>query len=182
MSVWEKPSTVPAVSRNLARRYKATSGDPAFLTIHPSPESLVVQASCSRRQGSGAFPTTPADRESKKHEQVAKKVFSSGSMALKSLNVVCILGRYAHALWESAQALMVHLPEEAKPDFRELVVGGQCAAQQIIQAGPDTADSVARSMATSVAMRRQAWLRGSGFSQDVQNTFQDLPFDVVSLF
>ena len=98
LNVWEKPSSVPAVSRNLARRYKAASGDPTFLTTHPSPESLVVQVSCSKGLGSGAFPTTLSYRESKKHEQVAKKVFSSGSMALKSLNPVCILGRYAHAL------------------------------------------------------------------------------------
>ena len=44
--------------------------------------------------------------------------------------------------------------------------------------GLDTADSVATSMATSVSMRRQAWLRGSGFSPDVQSTLMDLPFDV----
>ena len=86
------------MSRNLARRYKTASGDLAFLTMPPSPEILVVQASCSRGQGSAAFPTTSADRESKKLEQVAKKVFASGSMALKSLNAVCILGHYAHAL------------------------------------------------------------------------------------
>ena len=126
------------------------------MSTYPSPESLVVQASCSKGAGADAFPTTPSDREAKKQEQEAKKLFSSGSMALKSLNAVCLLGRYVRALWESAQAVMIHLPEEAKPDFRELIADGQCAAQQVIQAGLDTADSVARSMATSVAMRRKA--------------------------
>ena len=64
--------------------------------------------------------------------------------------------------------LMPYLDDKAKSDFREVLVDGQCAAQQIIQAGLDTADPVASSLGTSV-MRRQAWLKGSGFSQDVQS-------------
>ena len=59
---------------------------------------------------------------------------------------------------------------------------GQCAAQQVIQAGLDTADSIARSIGTSVVMRRQAWLRGSGFMQDVQAKLLDLRFDGARLF
>ena len=70
-------------------------------------------------------------------EQTAKKLFSSGSMALKSINASCLMSRYIHALLESAQSIMPHLPESAKSDFRELIMDGQGAAQQAIQA--DTA-------------------------------------------
>ena len=77
---------------------------------------------------------------------------------------------------------MPHLDEEVKSDFRTLIMDGQVATQQIIQSGLDTADSVARSMGSSVAMRRQAWLRGSGFSPDVEATLLDLPFDGENLF
>ena len=108
-------------------------------------------------------------------EQTAKKVFSSGSMALKSLNAVCLMGRYIHALLESAQSVIQHLPEEAKSDYREFSVDGPWAAQQVIQAGLDTADSGARSMVTSVP-ETTVWLRGSGFSPDVQSSLMDLPF------
>ena len=103
-------------------------------------------------------------------------------MALKSINASCLMGRYIHALLVSAQKCMPHLPDAVKSDFREIIVDGQCAAQQVIQAGLDTADSVARSRGTSVSMRRKAWLRGSGFSPDVQTTLLDLPFDGTRLF
>ena len=81
-----------------------------------------------------------------------------------------------HELFYAAQKLMPHLAEEAKSDFRTLIVDGQVATQQIIQSGLDTADSIVRSMGSSVAMRRQAWLRGSGFSTDLQSALMDLPF------
>ena len=51
-----------------------------------------------------------------------------------------------------------------------------------MQAELNTADSVARAMGTSVSMRRQAWLRGSGFSADVQSTLMGLPVDGSKLF
>ena len=154
LTVWEKPTSAPAVSQAIARRYKPAPDDPTYLTAHLTPESLVFQASCSSRLGQGSFPTTPSDRESKKQEQTAKKIFSSGSMALKSINASCLMGRYIHALLESVQSLMPHLSDAVKSDFRELIIDGQNAAQQVIQAGLDTADSVARSMGTSVSMRR----------------------------
>ena len=92
------------------------------------------------------------------------------------------MSRYIPALLVAAQKLMPHLLDAAKSDFREIILDGQCAAQQVIQAGLDTADSIARSMGTSVVMRRQAWLSRSGFSPDVQATLLDLPFDGTKPF
>ncbi|KAJ1124092.1 hypothetical protein NDU88_002554, partial [Pleurodeles waltl] len=51
--------------------------DPFFLSQHPTPESLVVQASCSAKSAPGTFPGVPTDRESKRMEQASKKIFSS---------------------------------------------------------------------------------------------------------
>ena len=100
--------------------YKPALADPLFLS-HPSPESLVVQASCSSKLVPGSYPSTPPDRESKKMEQTSKKIFSSCSMALKSINASCLMGRYVHALLESAQSVMPHLPDSVRSDFRELL-------------------------------------------------------------
>ncbi|KAJ1165464.1 hypothetical protein NDU88_005892 [Pleurodeles waltl] len=82
--IWKKPVSSSAVNRAVARRYRVAPGDPVFLSKHPTPESLVVQASCSSRSSPGSFPGTPADRASKKMDHSAKKAFSSCSMALKS--------------------------------------------------------------------------------------------------
>ncbi|KAJ1110107.1 hypothetical protein NDU88_007462 [Pleurodeles waltl] len=175
--IWRKPVTSTAVNRAVARRYRAAPGDLDFLSKHPTPGSLVVQASCSSQSAPGLFPGTPADRESKKMDQAAKKAFSSCSMALKSTNATCILGRYIHALMEEAKG-HPELPQEVL----HLLTDAPAAATQVIQSELDTSDSVARAMGTSIVLRCQAWLRSSGFSSDVQATLLDLPFDGEKLF
>ncbi|KAJ1125992.1 hypothetical protein NDU88_004405 [Pleurodeles waltl] len=152
-------------------------GDPVFLSRQPTPESLVVQASCSSRSSPGSFSGTPVDRESKKLDHTAKKTFSSCSMALKSSNATCILGRYIHALMEEAKG-----HPNLSQEMLQLLADAQAAATQVIQSGLDTLDSVARAMGTTIVSRRQSWLRSSGFSSDVQATLLDLPFHGEKLF
>ncbi|KAJ1098777.1 hypothetical protein NDU88_003884 [Pleurodeles waltl] len=178
LEVWKKPVSSSAVNRSVARRYRAAPADPGFLTRHPTPESLVVQASCSARSAPGSFPSVPSDRDSKKMDMQSKKVFSSCSMALKSTNATCILGRYIYALMDEITSTHTEVPQ----GLLNLVSDAQAAATQVIQSGLDTTDSVARAMGTAVVTRRQAWLRNSGFSSDLQSTLLDLPFDGDKLF
>ncbi|KAJ1095605.1 hypothetical protein NDU88_000764 [Pleurodeles waltl] len=178
LEVWKRPVSSPAVHRAVARRYRAAPTDPGFLSRHPTPESLVVQASCSSKSAPGSFPTVPGDRDSKKLDAQSKKIFSSCSLAFKATNATCILGRYVHALMEDISSSFTELPQ----GLLDVVSDAQAAATQIIQAGLDTTDSVARAMGTTVVARRQAWLRNSGFSADVQSTLLDLPFDGDKLF
>ncbi|KAJ1202338.1 hypothetical protein NDU88_006138 [Pleurodeles waltl] len=178
LEVWKKPVSSSAVHRAVARRYRAAPSDPGFLSRHPTPESLVVQASCSSRSAPGSFPTVPGDRDSKKMDSQSKKIFSSCSMALKSTDASCILGRYIYALMDEITSSHMELPQ----GLLNIVSDAQAAATQVIQSGLDTTDSVARAMGTAVVARRQAWLRNSGFSADVQSTLLDLPFDGDKLF
>ncbi|KAJ1176220.1 hypothetical protein NDU88_001503 [Pleurodeles waltl] len=175
--IWRKPVSTAAVNRAVARLYRAAPGDPVFLSKHPTPESLGVQASCSSRSSLGSFPGTPADRESKKMDHIVKKAFSSCSMALKSTNATCILGRYIHALMEEMKG-----HPNLSQEMLQLMTDAQAAATQVIQSGLDTSDSVARAMGMTIVSRRQSWLRSSGFSSDVQATLLDLPFDGEKLF
>ena len=48
--------------------------------------------------------------------------------------------------------------------------------------GLDTTDCVGRAMASSVALRRHAWLRSTGFSGDIQSNLADMPLDGAHLF
>ncbi|KAJ1180645.1 hypothetical protein NDU88_005865 [Pleurodeles waltl] len=178
LEVWKKPVSSSKVHRAVARRYRAAPSDPGFLSRHPTPESLVVQASCSSKSAPGSFPTVPGDRDSKKLDAQSKKIFSSCSLALKATNATCILGRYIHALMDDISSSFMELPQ----GLLDVVSDAQAAATQIIQSGLDTTDSVARAMGTAVVARRQAWLRNSGFSADVQSTLLDLPFDGDKLF
>ncbi|KAJ1200271.1 hypothetical protein NDU88_004096 [Pleurodeles waltl] len=147
--VWKKPVTSTAVNRSVARRYCVAPGDPAFLSKHLTPESLVVQASCSSRSAPGSFPGVPADRESKRMDQSAKKAFTSCSMALKSTNATCILGRYIYALMDEAKG-----HPGLSQEVHNLLSDAQVAATQVIRSGLDTSGSVARAIGTSIATRR----------------------------
>ena len=88
------------VSRPISHRHHPAPGDPNFLTKHPTPESLVVQASAAKANRS-VFPTTLLDRQSKRLETFGKRIFSSSSQALQSVNSACLLDRYIHGLWVS---------------------------------------------------------------------------------
>mgnify|MGYP002804811808 CR=1 FL=1 len=95
LGTWPKPSTGLPISRHISRRHRPAPGDPVFLTNQPTPERLVVQSSMVRMQ-SGAFPNVPLDRESKKLEAFGKRIFTSSSSALRSVNTSCYLGHYSH--------------------------------------------------------------------------------------
>ncbi|XP_069089255.1 volume-regulated anion channel subunit LRRC8C-like [Pleurodeles waltl] len=123
--VWKKPVTSTAVNRTVARRYRVAPGDPAFLSKHPTSESLVVQASCSSRTAPGSFPGVPADRESTRMDQSAKKALSSCSMALKSTNATSILGKYIYALMDEAKG-----HPGLSQEMQNLLLDAQAAATQ----------------------------------------------------
>ncbi|XP_069061949.1 phosducin-like protein 2 [Pleurodeles waltl] len=103
-------------------------------------------------------------------------------MALKAANATCVLGRYVHALIDSAEAMVPDLTQDIQRPFGELLSDAQAAAKQIDQSGLDSTDSVARALGASIATRRDAWLRSSGFSSDGQTTLLNLPFDEEKLF
>ncbi|KAJ1194675.1 hypothetical protein NDU88_003961 [Pleurodeles waltl] len=121
LDLCRKPVTTPAVNRAVARRHRGAPGDPVFLPRHTTPESLVVQVCCSAKSAPGTFPGVPTDRESKRMEQSSKKIFSSCSMALKATNSTCVLGRYVHALMDSAKEMAKDLPQEVQRSFGSLL-------------------------------------------------------------
>ncbi|KAJ1198716.1 hypothetical protein NDU88_002555 [Pleurodeles waltl] len=178
LGTWSKPSTEAPVNRTIGRRDRPAPSDPSFLTQHPTPESLVVQASTSR----GAFPSAPPDRESKRLDQLGKKMFSSSSLALRSVNTSCLLGRYSHTLWDMVAQVLPQVPEGVRDTLTQAVKDGRDAAKFTIRCGLDTTDSLGRAISSSVALRRHAWLRSTGFSGDVQPNLMDMPFDGSRLF
>ena len=96
LGAWAKPCTATPVHRTIARRHRPAPRDRALVTQHPTPESLVVQASTSR-VNPGAFPTTPPDRESKRLHTFGKRILTSANFARWSVNTTCLLGRYNHS-------------------------------------------------------------------------------------
>lgn len=74
------------------------------------------------------------------------------------------------------------LPQEARQEFSSLVEEGKTVSRASLQAAVDVTDSAARSMTLAVTVHRSSWLQSSGFTHEVQQTFQDHPFEGSSLF
>ncbi|KAJ1208811.1 hypothetical protein NDU88_004194 [Pleurodeles waltl] len=85
-------------------------------------------------------------------------------LALRSVNTACLLGHYSHPLWDTVAQVLPQIPEEARAIVSQAVKDGGDAAKFTIRCGLDATASLGRSVATTVALRRHAWLRTSGFS------------------
>lgn len=108
-------------------------------------------------------------------------MFSSASLGLRSVNTACLLGRYTHSMWDTVAQVMPQCPE-TWATLSHALAEGRDAAKFAIWCGLDSTDSLGKASSTSVAMRRYAWLRSTGFSGDVQSTLLDMPFDGRRLF
>lgn len=74
------------------------------------------------------------------------------------------------------------LPEEKKEQFKDNIMEGHRIARTALQASFNSADTVARSIATAVVMRHSSWLHLSRFLREVQSMVKNLPFDGPKLF
>lgn len=68
-----------------------------------------------------------------------------------------------------------HLPTD-KEQYKANLTEVSLIARMALQASLDSADMVARSIATSIVMQRVSWLQLSGFPKEVQVAVEDLTF------
>ena len=75
-----------------------------------------------------------------------------------------------------------HGPEVGRATLSQAIADGRDAAKFMIKCGLHAADSLGRATASSVTLRRHAWLMSTGFLGDVQASLMDMPFDNTHLF
>lgn len=97
-------------------------------------------------------------------------------------NAHALLARYDRAHYDELEKLMQHLPDEYKAKANDLIQEGKLISNTSIKCALDAADTAARAINTSVLLRRHAWLRISGFKQEVQSSILNQPFDKEHLF
>ena len=125
------------------------------------------------------YTTTPPNRKSKRLETFGKRIFSSTSLALRSVNTACLLGCYNHALCNSVAQVLPMVLEEAWAILTQAMIVGQDTVMSTIQCEVDITDSLGSAISTKVALHRHTWLRSTGFSGDVQAALMDMPFDMA---
>ncbi|EMP42616.1 hypothetical protein UY3_00081 [Chelonia mydas] len=180
-TIWQTPSFSAPMAKGVERKYFAPSKGYEFLFCHPSPCSLVVSA-INERERHGQQAPAPEAREAKRLDLFGRKVYSSAGLQLRIANQQAILNRHNFNSWAAVGKFKDNLPQGSQQEFMTLVDEGKAVAKTSLQASLDSADLVARTIASGVVMRRSAWLQESGLPPEVQNTLQDLPFKGSGLF
>lgn len=125
---WAKPSSVPISTRQLDHLYRTQEDSAPFLFRHPVPNLLVVSSSSKgRRQHS-----TPSDKEGKKLDAFGQRLYSAGSLGIKSCNFMACMARYIYSIFEDMAPHLASLPSEQREHLQRLSSEGMMVAKQEI--------------------------------------------------
>lgn len=147
---------------------------------HPEPDSIVV-SSAKLKVGHPASTAATPDGESKKLDAWARKFDSSASITYITANAAAHAARYDHHLWKEFLSAAEFLLQDKQAQLTSMAQNGLLTSKNMIRASTDVADASSKSMASVVALRRQAWLRLTQFKTELQRDIIDLPFNVMHL-
>ncbi|EMP25495.1 hypothetical protein UY3_17442 [Chelonia mydas] len=180
-TIWLTPASSAPTAKGVECKYFALSKGYEFLFCHPSPCSLVVSA-VNKRECHGQQAPAPKAKEAKHLDLFGRKVYSSGDLQLRIVNQQAILNRHNFNSWVVVGKFKDNLPQGSQQELMALVDEGKAVPKTSLQASLDSADAVARTVASEVVMRCSAWLQESGLLPEIQNTLQDFPFKGSGLF
>nr|XP_014352841.1 PREDICTED: dynein heavy chain 6, axonemal-like [Latimeria chalumnae] len=115
-------------------------------------------------------------------DALGKDVYNSASLGVRTFSFLAQMSRYDHDLWNEVANVSELVPADKWEDVLCLVEDGREVSRAVIQGAYDSCDTAVRGVATGVSIRRQAWLKGSGFSVETQQQIADLPFSGGLLF
>lgn len=81
-------------------------------------------------------------------------------------NQQALLRRYDFNMWQFFIKFKDLLPHDSRKEFSSLIEEEKTVPRASLQATLDAADSMAKSMATAVTMRRGSWLQSSELPQN----------------
>ncbi|KAJ7338320.1 hypothetical protein JRQ81_011288 [Phrynocephalus forsythii] len=91
-AMFAKPSSVALMPRRVDNLYKVHGDDALFLSKHPHPNSLIVNASQNRSKSTSS--TTPSNKEAKKLDVIGRRHYSLGSFSLRASNYLVAMQAY----------------------------------------------------------------------------------------
>ncbi|KAJ7341755.1 hypothetical protein JRQ81_006624 [Phrynocephalus forsythii] len=89
---WAKPSSNPLIPRRIDNLYKTHGDGTDFLTKHPLPNSVIVDANQNR--GRSHSNTTTSNKEARKLDLIGRRHYSLASFSLRALNYLCAMEAY----------------------------------------------------------------------------------------
>ncbi|KAF7251908.1 Polypeptide N-acetylgalactosaminyltransferase 16 [Varanus komodoensis] len=176
---WDLPAQPQPTSRKYESMYRVREEDIPFLLRHPKPNSVVVESS-QGREARGY--TSPRDKEGRKVDSLARRVYAASGLGLRISNYEATLARYQYFLMQRLDAIIDTMPgnqgELAKTFVKEVM---QVAVQQLSTARHHV-DSDSRSLVGAISLRRHAWLRNCNFPEEMKRRIEEMPFDGSGLF
>nr|XP_014351693.1 PREDICTED: uncharacterized protein LOC106705974 [Latimeria chalumnae] len=176
------PSSVVPTSKRIDRRYLVSDGEGPPLSFHPSAESTIASAAHDRARTHKGFLSAPPDHEARKWDAWGRKIYSSVALGVRVSSYMAHFSQYNHELWSEVAIMAEQLPEDKRKNTRRLTADGLEILRALMQGAWDLGDTTAKGVAKGVTIRRLAWLKGSGFSAEVQHWIADLPFAGGLLF
>ena len=153
---WDKPSSSLQISRCTENHYKTHGPNTNFLTKLPTPKSIIVESNQSRAWNKSSI--APTNREGRKLDTVGRRLYSLTLVMMRVANYQAAMGVYHRQLWNKILPLLEAAPVSVKSEAITIHTEASTLTKQQRIASHDTADAASKAMATSVALRRRAWL------------------------
>ncbi|XP_078241458.1 uncharacterized protein LOC144586699 [Pogona vitticeps] len=148
--------------------------------MHPAPNSLVVESSSTKTPAKGH--PTPANKEGRKLEILARRMYSMTTFILCAVNYLVAMGAYQKQLWSRVLPALEVAPE----DIRQLCLNTHAEALTVSKyqrlAARHVAEATSKNFASIITLRRHAWLCSANIVEDIKSRVENLPFDASGLF
>lgn len=106
-----------------------------------------------------------------------KRFYATGSLGVKASNYLACMARFVYAVLDDLAPFLQHLPEDQQMQALQLQSDGLAAVHQQLNTTKHVLEASARTLSSSVAMRRFAWLCTTALPQDTRTLIEDLPYD-----
>ncbi|XP_078233615.1 uncharacterized protein LOC144583550 [Pogona vitticeps] len=177
---WDHPANATSISKRTENLYRIHGDNTSFLVMHPAPNSLIVESSSTKTPAKGH--PTPTNKEGRKLEILARRMYSMTTFTLRAVNYLVAMGAYQKQLWSRVLPALQMAPD----DIRQLCLDTHAEALTVSKyqrlAARHVAEATSKNFASLITLRRHAWLRSANIVEDIKTRVENLPFDATGLF
>ncbi|KAF7252352.1 Lamina-associated polypeptide 2, isoform alpha [Varanus komodoensis] len=176
---WDLPAQPQPTSRRYEAMYRVQERDIPFLLHHPKPNSVVVESSQGRESRGH---TAPRDKESRKIDMLARRVYAASGLGLRISNYEATLARYQYFIMQKLDNIAASLPDQQRDLAKIFIKEAMQVAIQQLSTARHHVDTDSRALVGAISLRRHAWLRSCNFPEEMKRRIEEMPFDGLGLF
>lgn len=173
---WENPAKPKTTHPNFSRLYSFTQGAAKEIKVPlvDDPVNSLASTSVLPMDADGL----PKDQCDRRIEQVLRRDFEASANSIRASASASLFARAAYVWSSNLTAPETEIPKELKDELKKIALASAFAADATF----DAFQMTARSMAYSVAARRNTWLRCWEADPSAQTKLAAVPFTGIHLF